>query len=137
MTNENISAAFTKVPRGLIVSVEESVFFKNGDINIKPQAYELLDGISAVLNKFENRCVIESHTDEPVNPDSIYKENWEISLQRSNKIADYLVRTGKVKKERIFPVGFGEIMPFKENVAEKPFSDSRIDFVIIDYALKR
>lgn len=129
--------AYTKVPRGLIVSVAESVLFNKGDYRVKESGFALLDVIAGVLSQFDNRCVVESHTDEAISPQAQYSADWEISIMRANEITDYVVKKGKIKRGRIFPLGFGEIMPFKENVSKSGFQDSRVDFVIIDYELKR
>ena len=59
-------------------------------------------------------------------------------MARANNIADYLIYCGKIPTERVFPLGFGELMPFKENVSNKITGfDKRIDFVIFDYEYER
>lgn len=131
------TTAYTRVPRGLIISIRESELFNNGDYKIKQSGYKILDSIASVLEQFENRCVIESHSDEPISETSDYREDWEITIMRANEITDYLTKCRKIKRDRVFPLGFGEIMPFKENVSRTGFNDSRIDFVVIDYEYKR
>ena len=42
-----------------------------------------------------------------------------------------------VDSSRLFPIGFGEIMPFKGNVSPKNFTNNRVDFVIFDYTATR
>lgn len=128
---------FTRVPRGLVVSVAQSELFNNGRTEIKPCGLDVLNAVIKVLHVFSNRCVIESHTDELLPVDSPYKEVWEVSIIRANRIADYIVKKGNVPKEKVFPLGFGDSMPFKETVSQKGFTDCRIDFVIIDYELYR
>ena len=131
------SVVYTRVPRGLIVSVAQSQLFDNDKTEIKKCGLLVLNAVIQVMKTFNNKCVIESHTDETLPADSPYKEDWEVTIIRANKIADYLVKIGKIPPERIFPLGFGEYMPFKENVSKTGFTDSRIDFVIIDYELNR
>lgn len=128
---------YTKVPRGLILSIAEQEFFAPLDYNIKPEGKQLLNSIITVLQEFKNDCVIESHTDESIPAASEYHEDWELSVARANAVAAYLVKNGKLPQGRVFPLGFGEIMPFKENVSPKGFSDKRVDFVIFDYEIKR
>ena len=89
------------------------------------------------MQKYKNNCVVESHTDENISANNLYSEDWEISIARANAIADYLVKVGQIPSDRIFPLGFGEMMPFKENVSKKGFRDRRIDFVIFDYHVTR
>lgn len=128
---------YTEVPRGLILSIDEAEFFYSGSYGIKPSGARLLDRISFVLKNYDNKCVIESHTDEILPENSLYKHDWELSIARANAVADYLVKNGKIKTERIFPLGFGEMMPFRENVSQNGFSDRRVDFVIFDYDIRR
>ena len=134
---KNGTIIYTEVPRGLILSIDEAIFFHPGSYAIKPSGTKLLDSISFVLQNYDNNCVVESHTDEILSENSIYKQDWELSIARANAIADYLVKNGKIKPERVFPLGFGEMMPFKENVSQKGFSDKRVDFVIFDYDIRR
>ena len=67
---------YTKVPRGLVLSIDESEFFEKGSSVIKPDGKLLLNGISEVLKNFDNQCVVESHTDEPISHENIMKYDW-------------------------------------------------------------
>jgi len=134
----NSNIIYTFVPRGLIISVDESHFFSGESIQIKCSGAEILNSIATILKDIENDCTIESHTEGHGNNSGAYKTNWEISMARANSIADYLIYCCKLPSERIFPLGFGELMPFKENVSEKQLGyDKRIDFVIFDYEYER
>ncbi|MBQ8169000.1 OmpA family protein [bacterium] len=128
---------FTHVPRGLIVSIDEAVFFEPNQEKLKLESLYVLNEIGFVLNKLENNFVIEGHTEsiDPIN--SIYNANWELSLARANNITKYLMRCAKVSPEKLFTVGFGEFMPFVGNVSEQNGIDNRIDFVILDYEASR
>lgn len=128
---------YTKVPRGLVLSIAEEEFFSPDKYLIKASGKDILNRIIYVLQKYDNDCVIESHTDEVLSEDSIYSYDWELSIARANTIADYIVKVGKISSARVFPLGFGEIMPFKDNVSQKGFRDKRVDFVIFDYDVTR
>lgn len=128
---------YTKVPRGLVLSIAEKEFFSPLDYHIKPSGKQLLNSIISVLQEFKNDCTIESHTDENIPANSEFHQDWELAIMRANAIAEYIVKKGHIDSGRVFPLGFGEIMPFKENVSPKGFSDKRVDFVIFDYDLKR
>lgn len=128
---------YTKVPRGLILSIAENEFFAPLDYNIKPNGKNLLNNIISVLQEYKNDCTIESHTDEILPETSEFHQDWELSIMRANSIANYIVKNGNIDSRRVFPLGFGQIMPFKENVSPKGFRDKRVDFVIFDYDIKR
>ena len=128
---------FTQVPRGLVVSIDEREFFDTGSFKIKPEAAPLLNSIADALRKFDNPCVVESHTDEPLSGLNGMSYDWELTIMRANAIADYLVIKNKLPYRRVFPLGYGEMMPFNDNVAVKDFSDRRVDFVIFDNSISR
>ena len=127
----------TKVPRGLIISIDESCFFNEGEARIKESSLVILDTISAVLKRLTNYCIIEDHTEDNDLTNSYYSENWELSIARAGNIVQYMMTYGKIPADKLFALGYGEYMPFRDNVAPKNGMDSRIDFVILEYEAKR
>ena len=123
---------YTKVPRGLIVSIDENCFFNKGEVRIKESSLDILDAISCLLVKLPNYCVIVNHTEE-----HDFNENWELSVSRASNLAEYMIKYRKLPVEKVFSLGFGETMPFKDNVAPKNGLNNRIDFVIIEYEARR
>lgn len=127
---------YTKVPRGLIISVDGSIFFDGCKTKLKDSARLTLDIFSSLLKEIPNNCVIEDHT-TTYNCNNSY-ENWEISAVRSSVIADYLMQKKDVPFDKIFYIGYGNIMPLKTNISSDALKlANRIDFVIIDYEAKR
>ena len=126
---------YTKVPRGLIVSMDENILFNSCNSKIKEEALYILDDIAEVLKGLSNFCVIENHIQKTC-IDGL--ENWELSMMRSANITEYLIKFKNVSQEQLFDIGYGQFMPFRENV--NPQIDglnNRIDFVIINYEAKR
>lgn len=128
---------YTKVPRGLIVSINEQYFFDRGAIKIRKSSLPILDALISVFNTLDTYCIIEDHSDPDGVDDSNYKSNWELTIARSSNIVQYFIRCGCINPDKVFGFGFGEFMPFKDNVAETGDMDNRIDFVFIDYEAKR
>lgn len=127
---------YTKVPRGLIISIDGENFFDGCDTKLKPSAYKTLDVISNILKDIPNNCVIEDHT--TIHNCTKNFEKWEISAVRSSNIADYLMKRKEVPFDKIFYIGYGDIMPLKTNVSSGVLKlKNRVDFVIIDYEAKR
>ncbi len=133
--NEGI--IYTKVPRGLIISINEQYFFERGSIKIKQSSLYILDAIISVFKNIDNLCVIEDHSDADGVGESNYNSNWELTIARSTNIVQYFIRYGGISPEKVFGYGFGEFMPFKDNVSETGNMDNRIDFVFIDYEARR
>lgn len=134
----NTPVVYTIVPRGLIVSINEDIFFSGESILIKKSATDVLDAIISVLTQINNNCTIESHTEGHNNNEGIYRTNWEIAMARANSITDYLVYCGKIPPSRVFSLGYGDCMPFRDTVSTtKNGFDRRIDFVIFSYEYDR
>jgi chemotaxis protein MotB len=128
---------YTKVPRGLIISFDEGVFFTEREARIKESSLPLLNQIAQILTQLPNNCVIENHTEEKGGQTDEYKETWELSTARAINIAEYLSKYCNISAQRLFALGFGEYMPFSDNVAPKIHLNNRVDFVIIEYEAKR
>ncbi len=124
---------FTKVPRGLIVSINEEYFFNSAEVRIKESSLCVLDTIIMLLQKLPNYCVVENHTEE----NSFYDKNWELSIARSANIVEYMITCGKLPASQLFSLGYGQYMPFRDNVAPKNGMNNRIDFVILEYEARR
>ncbi len=130
---------YTSVPRGIILSIAQAEFFDNNSVNISESGKYLLKSIAEILGNFDNQCTIEAHSEESINRNRyLNSEDGEVSIVRANKIADYIVNELGISTDRIFPIGFGKIMPFKNTVDDTTdFPNNRIDFVIFDYTATR
>ena len=128
---------FTYVPRGLIVSIDENVFFNKAQEKLKRDGLCVLDSIGAVLAQTDKSCVIEGHTESADPESSSFKANWELSLARAHSITMYLMRYLKISPERLYCIGYGEFMPYVDSVSKDAEMNNRIDFVIIDYRAER
>ena len=145
---------FTKVPRGLIVSIDERYFFNDGEARIKESSLCILDRIIFLLHELSNYCVVEDHTQDNNLLGTIYDNDCELSLVRSTNIVQYMIKYGNIKPDRLFALGYGQYMPFRGNVKSydsnsgvptgmaasnylKNRMNKRIDFVILEYEARR
>jgi len=133
LTKIDKTVIYTKVPRGLIVSIDSTVFFDGNDDELKESSKQFLDKIGEILQFLDKSCVIEGNTKIVREENSIYNSNWEISMVRAQKITEYLIKCHHVNPQKIRSIGFGGIMPFKENVFYNGSLNQRIDFVILNY----
>lgn len=124
------SIIYTQVPRGLVVSLDSLIFFENGSDEILECSKCLLDIIGEILLFIDKPCIIESNTPKNTYQTSCYRSDWELTMVRAEKIADYLIKVRKIPPEKIRAAGFGAMMPFDDNVSFKGNLNRRIDFVI-------
>ncbi len=130
----NSHVIYTEVPRGIIISVDGDYIFKGDSPKLLLTALPILDKIAQAVIQVSNDLVIEDHTS------SLCKcyADIELSMQRSNNIVTYLTRYRKVPLDRVFSMGYGYAMPFKNTlVAQGKMFERRVDFVIIHYEARR
>lgn len=123
------SVIYNQVPRGLIVSINSSVFFDEGADELKEYSKQTLDIIGKMIKSIDKPCVIEGHTKYNSLKNADYTHNWEISTVRAEKIVDYLIKNSKLNPKKIRAIGFGEMIP-QNTYTIKENSNARIDFVI-------
>ena len=133
INNDNI--IFSKVPRGLVISIATKDIFPDGGITIKDSAYPLLYELGKIIKHIGNPCVIEGNalTQKEYNKLS----NIELSIIRADEIVSFLIKKCNISPNSIRAIGFGDIMPFDDNVSYKNHLDKRIDFVILNYEANR
>lgn len=130
---KNTSVFYTKVPRGLVVSFDSDIFFENDSVDLKDSSKDLLNKISILITEIGKPCVIEGNSTERNLRGSFINSNMELTIERAQNIAQYIVQTKLVSHSQIYAIGFGELMPFRDNVEYCDDMDNRIDFVIINY----
>jgi len=118
---------FTEVPRGLVVSVNSTVFFDDNSDELKESSKIVLNQIGSAIKSLNKPCIIEGNTKGET---SVYNSDWEISIVRAARITNYLISEYQINPDNIRSIGFGEISPF---LGKKLMPKNRIDFVIINY----
>lgn len=96
----------------------QAILFEPGSTRISPLLSPVLDKLVQMLKVMDNRLEIEGHTDDsPGN-------NFEISVQRSLSVMNYLVAKG-ISPDRISVVGMGSFKPLVPNVNDDNRSRNR------------
>lgn len=88
-----------------------AILFDFDKYNIKPVSRPILDGLAAYLRKRDVSLIVEGHTDIIGGMDY----NMKLSMRRANSVKQYLVKYGGIKRERLFPKGFGYTRPVATN----------------------
>jgi len=104
----NKRVTYKQVPRGLVISVDEQIFFDDGSAELKEGSRQILDEIAGLVKDIPNNIVVEDHA-----------EGWEISTERASSIVDYMVK--KLPRDRVSALG------------DWNTTLGRVDFVIIQY----
>lgn len=125
---------YTKVPRGLVISIDEKIFFNKNEAKIKESSLKILDTIALIIKDLPNEFVIENHTTEILTD----PYQWELSIIRANNLAQYFIKYHKFPKNKITSLGLGNSVPYRYKKSEMDFdTNNRIDFVILEYETMR
>lgn len=127
----------TSDERGLVISLAADNFFAEGsaDLNIE----ETRDSLLRLSDFFKDpelknrKFRIEGHTDNtPVQENSKFLSNWELSSARSMNVLHYLADYG-VDENRFSVAGYADTQPkFSNDTPEGRAYNRRVDIIILD-----
>ena len=120
-------------PRGVVVSLEQTAFFRPGQAEPEPDSYPTIERLANAIAALPNGIRLEGHTDDRPIRNSRFHDNWELSAARSIAILELLVNRYHIARERLSVAGFAEIEPLAPN--SDPLSrarNRRVDVVILN-----
>ena len=95
------------------VSMDESLLFASGSINVEAKGIEALKKVAKVLEQNEDiNVLIEGHTDDvPMMGKGEIKDNWDLSVMRATSIVKIITKNSKVDPKRLTAAGRAEYVP--------------------------
>lgn len=119
-------------PQGLILSLNENIFFESGKAEVQPDYQKNLLEISEILNTFDNNVLIEGHTDNVPISNSHFKSNWELAAIRATNVVQLLIDEGHMEPSKLSATSYGEYRPIASNdTPEGRSKNRRIDIVLL------
>ncbi len=125
------------VPAGALINVEGDVLFDSGKADLRKEGAPTLDQIAdAIKKRFPNHEIyVFGHTDNEPITKSGWKDNYELSCQRSLTVLRYL-RTGGVQNY-MAACGWGETRPLQSNDSEAGMqANRRVQIFALDPKLR-
>lgn len=125
---ENINDVTSERSGNLVtVRVASDILFSSGKVALKSTAKRTLADVSGVLrSKYSGKTIrIEGYTDTDPIKKSGWKDNLELSLQRSAAVHRYLQQQG-VDAERMYAAGFGATNTLGSKAASR-----RVEIVVV------
>jgi chemotaxis protein MotB len=118
----------------ITVTLDNTVLFDSGKVELKKTSVTELDHIYSVLRqKYPSKQIdVIGHTDtDPINKTKdLWKDNWELSAQRSLAVVRYLIGKG-LEPKMIREVGCGEARPVASNSsATGKAKNRRVEIVV-------
>jgi chemotaxis protein MotB len=119
---------------GVLLKLSAEVMFEKGEAEIKNEdVFLFLKRVANVISKLPSsvEVSIRGHTDNsPVEVNSRFKDNLELSTARANSIVRELIKQG-VSTDKISSAGFGEFRPlFSNDTEEGRTKNRRVEFFV-------
>ena len=98
-------------------TILNEVLFESGKAELKQSSKTTLDSVLAIIQQdFADREIcLEGHTDSDPIQKSKWKDNWELSYNRSIAVLYYFVNEKQIASERLKAVACGEFHPVVSN----------------------
>lgn len=119
--------------RGLVVSLNDTLFFDSGRAEIKPDSQKKLIEIGRIMNQLNNYMRIEGHTDNVPIRSEQFSSNWQLSCIRAANVTELLISNCNIPPQKLYPAGYGEYRPVADNGTEEGKArNRRVDIIIIN-----
>ncbi len=97
----------------------DQVLFASGSAVLQPGGQAVLDELRPVLAAPDAVLRVEGHTDNVPLRGSIYRDNWELSVARSQAVVRYLMTSFQAGPQRFSLMGYGASQPVASNENEQ------------------
>lgn len=120
-------------PRGLVISLLQSVLFASGQDQVSHQAFPALSQIAAVLRESKNKVALVGHADTIPIHNRRFSNNWELSAARSLNLLALLTTEYGIPESRLSIQSYGSNRPLDSNGTEAGrAANRRVEILILD-----
>jgi chemotaxis protein MotB len=134
---KNGQVSVTQTPRGVVVDINASALFEQGEATLQRSASKTLSEVAKVLETGSEAVEVEGHTDDIPIFTPQYPSNWELSAARASSVVRLFIDTG-VAAERLRAVGLASYHPITSNdTAEGRARNRRVTVTIVSPVLER
>ncbi len=119
--------------KGLNIQMKDSVLFDTGKAELRSDSKNVLEKVSDLIGKVDNKIIIEGHTDNvPINTPAM-PNNWHLSSARALSVLDYFLDSKKIlNPQRFSAQGCGEYRPIAKNdTDEGRAKNRRVNIIVV------
>lgn len=129
--NDIITA--TRTERGVILVLQDSIFFDMGEAVILEEGKPFLDKLGSLFAQIPNYIKVEGHTDSRPIDTYRYPSNWELSGARASSVVRYLTEEFGLNETRFSIAGYGDTRKVAANDTEENMSlNRRVEITILN-----
>jgi chemotaxis protein MotB len=120
-------------PRGLVISLLQSVLFASGEDQVSRQALPALAQIAEVIRENNNKIALVGHADTTPIHNRHFQNNWQLSAARSLNLLVLLTTQYGIPESRLSIQSYGSNHPLgsNETVAGRA-ANRRVEILILD-----
>jgi chemotaxis protein MotB len=129
---EGMNVSFSKEAGTITVTLPESILFASGQAALKSASVQQLDKVASVIKeKYAGRMIdVVGNTDNVPITKSHWTDNLELSTERANTVARYLMKQG-IPAADVRSVGCGDTRPVADNTsAAGRAKNRRVEIVV-------
>lgn len=120
-------------PRGLVISLPQTILFASGDDAISPQARPIVEEIAQVLRQIPNKVTLVGHADAVPIHNRRFRNNWELAGARSLRLLELLNQDGGIEESRLSVASDSSFDPRDTNdTPDGRARNRRVEIVILD-----
>lgn len=125
-------------PRGVVVSLPQTLLFAPGEDRINANALATVSAIADVLGKIPNNVILVGHADAMPIHNRRFSDNWELAAARSLRLLELLSSRYGIAESRLSVQSYGSNDPKDTNdTPDGRASNRRVEIVILDSAPQR
>jgi chemotaxis protein MotB len=122
-----------KEPRGLVISLPQTILFASGDDKVSAEARDTLEEIAEVLRGIPNKVTLVGHADAVPIHNRRFKSNWELAAARSLRLLELLAKDCGIDETRLSVASYSSFDPKDTNkTVDGRASNRRVEIVILD-----
>jgi chemotaxis protein MotB len=130
---ESLGLDLKREPRGLTISLPQTVLFASGDDAISAEARPLVAQIAAILRGIPNKVTLVGHADALPIHNRRFKNNWELAAARGLRLLELLGRDGGIDESRLSVSSYSSFEPKETNqTSDGRAGNRRVEIVILD-----
>ena len=116
-----------------MLSLSDKILYNAGRSTLTANAKAILDGVVKVIQSNGSIDVlIEGHADADPIQFTSSRSNWDLSVKRAMKVANYLEKVGEVSPTRLTVAGRGEHDPKADNeTVEGKAMNRRTEIILV------
>jgi len=119
--------------RGIVIALDDKMCFDAGRAEVDAAAVSMFAKVAGVVARYDNRILLEGHTDSVPIHNAQFRSNWELSTARSIAVMELMERSAALRQERFLIGGSADNAPVSDNVTEQGRAHNRrVEIIVLD-----